>query len=69
MTTISIAYEVPAATVEAIRAMLDETALRDVNWNGADFKIVRDDFTCIEGNESHQAVALLNQIQDIISGQ
>lgn len=69
MTTISIAYEVPAATVEAIRAMLDETALRDVNWNGADFKIVRDDFTCIEGDESYGAAALLNRINDIICGE
>jgi hypothetical protein len=69
MTTISIAYEVPAATVEAIRAMLNETAKRDVNWNGADFKVVRDDFTCIEGNESYEAAALLYKIQDIISGQ
>lgn len=68
MTTISIAYEVPAASVKAIRAMLDETARHDVNWNGADFKIVRDDFTCIDNDDSHEAAALLNQIQNIISG-
>lgn len=69
MTTISIAYEVSAATVETIRFMLDETALRDVNWNGTDFKIVRDDFTCIEDNESLEATALLYKINDIICGQ
>ncbi|WP_437884629.1 hypothetical protein [Pseudomonas sp. LRF_L74] len=67
MTTISIAYEVPAATVEAIRVMLDEVARTDVNWNGADFKIVRDDFTSIE-EESYDAAALLNKINDVIDG-
>lgn len=65
MTVISIAYEVPAATVESIRAMLEETALKDANWNGAEFKIVRDDYTSIEA-DSHDAAALLTAINDII---
>ena len=68
MTTIQIAYEVPAATVTEIEAMLSETALRDINWNGADFIIERDDFTCIPNDKSADAVILLYAINDIITG-
>lgn len=68
MTIVQIAYEVPAATVAKIEAHLAETALRDINWNGADFKIERDDFTCIVDDESASAVCLLGEIHDIIAG-
>lgn len=69
MTTIQIAYEVDAAAVARVEALLAEVALRDVNWNGVDFKIERDDFTCIPDNESADAVALLHQINRAIDGQ
>lgn len=69
MTTIQIAYEVPAATVAKIEAHLDETALRDINWNGAEFKIERDDFTCIPDDDSADAVSLLHEINNIIRGE
>lgn len=68
MTIVQIAYEVPAETVAKIEAHLAEVALKDINWNGADFKIERDDFTCIPDDESADAVSLLIEINRIISG-
>lgn len=69
MTTICIAHEVPAETVEKVSAFLTDTALRDPNWNGANFRIKRDDFTCIDGCDEYAGAALLNSIQKIISGE
>ncbi|MTH45405.1 hypothetical protein [Intestinirhabdus alba] len=68
MTTITIANEVPAQTVAKIQAVLDDTALRDASWNGVNFQIERGDFTCIENDESAEAVRLLHKINDIIAG-
>lgn len=68
MTTIQIAYEVPAATVSKIEAHLAEVALHDINGNGAEFVIERDDYTCIPDSESADAISLLQQILRIISG-
>ena len=68
MTTVQIAYEVPAAVVAKIAAHLDDVALRDINWNGTEFQIERDDFTCIADDDSAEAASLLREINDIISG-
>ena len=46
-----------------------ETAVRDVNWNGASFKIERADFTCIPEDDSADAVSLFTEINDIIRGE
>ena len=69
MTIIQIATEVPAATVAKIEAHLAETAMRNVNWSGAEFEIERDDYTCIPGDDSADAAALLYEIQNIIQGE
>ena len=69
MTTVQIAYEVPASAVAKIKTLLSETAMRDVNWNGADFVIERDEFTCIPDSDSADAVALLGKINSIIRGE
>lgn len=69
MATIQIAYEVPAEVVAKIEKHLNEVALRDANWNGAEFSIERDEFTCILENESPEAVVLLNEINGIILGE
>lgn len=68
MTRIQIAHEVPDAAVSRVRAMLDEAALRNPNWNGAEFTIERDDFTCIPDDESADACALLAEVQRAIDG-
>lgn len=68
MTTITIANEVSAQAVAKIRELLDDVALRDINWNGAEFQLERGDFTCIENDDSHEAALLLRKIDDIIAG-
>lgn len=62
MTIISIAFEESAEAVARVRALLDDVARTDINWNGAVFQIVRDDFTGIEGDESAAAVILYGQV-------
>lgn len=69
MTTVQIAHEVDDAAVERVRALLDDAALRDPNWNGATFRVERADFTCIPSDESCDAVVLLNRIRRAISGE
>lgn len=69
MTTIQIAYEVPAATVANIEALLEETALYNFNCGGAVFKIERADYTCITDDDSIDAVSLFYEIQNIISSE
>lgn len=70
-TTISIAYEVSAAALARVETLLAETAAYDCNWNGADFRITRDDFTCIEESpaDEYTAAALLRSIYAAIDGQ
>jgi hypothetical protein len=68
MTTIVIAHDVQDDKIHKIEELLRDVALRDVNWNGAEFEIERGDFTCIPDDESADAVKLLNKIQEIISG-
>ena len=69
MTTVQIAYEVSAASVSKIEALLSETALRDPSWNGAEFNIERADFTCIPDDDSAGAVSLLQSIARTIRGE
>lgn len=66
MTTVSIAYEVSAVAVAAVRELLDDVTLRDPSWNGAEFRIERDDFTCVPDDDSAAAAALLRQIYGVI---
>lgn len=68
MTTIVIAYDVQDDKIKEIERLLNDVAIRDVNWNGVQLEIERGDFTCIPDDESSDAVKLLNKIQEIISG-
>lgn len=68
MTTIKIAYEVPENIIAKIEAHIKETVRCNISWNGAVFKIERDDFTHIQNNDSADAVSLLYEINNIISG-
>lgn len=67
MTTIKLAYEVTNEAAARVAAMLDDVAMTDPSWNGADFLIERDDFTCIAGEESYDAAALLSRVHAAIS--
>ena len=67
MTTVVISHAVSDSKVEAVLKYLDHVALRDVRWNGAEFTIERGDFTCIEYDESADAVALLHGVLEVLS--
>ena len=69
MTTIKIAYDVSDDAVARVESALNDVLLHDANWSGAEFKIERDEYTWIEGDESHNAASLLHSvIQPAISG-
>lgn len=67
MTTITLAYEVNAAAVARVQRLLDDVALRDPNWNGAEFRIDRDEFTSIDGCDEISGAILLNRVQQAIA--
>lgn len=66
MTTVQIDYAVSPEALARVSTLLDEVALRDPNWNGADFRIVRGDATCFPDTDSADAVALLHRIFAVI---
>lgn len=62
MTIIKIAYEVPAEAVARVESALEDVALRDPNWNGAEFSVERDDFTCVETSDELAGTSLLHSV-------
>lgn len=68
MITIHIEDSASQEAVDRVRAHLDEVVLRDINFNGAEFEIERDDFTWIDA-EGYDAAALLNNVQRILSAE
>lgn len=68
MTIIRIAYEESPEAVARVEKLLEEAAKYDPNWNGADFQIVRDDYTSMD-DDSYDAVALFGQVQAALSGE
>jgi hypothetical protein len=69
MTIIQIAYEVPADAVARVEQVLDTARLTNPAWNGADFRIEREEYTCMPNNYSYDANALFSQIQAAIANQ
>ena len=67
-TKIAIAYDVPDNKIAEIRAFLAETAAKNPQWNGANFQLIRDDFTEFVDNESPDAASLMREIFYIIKG-
>ena len=68
MTKIEIAYEVDAAAVERVKAMLGEVAVRDINFNGEEFEVVRGDFTCIPDNDDPKYIPIYHAVMREIEG-
>ena len=62
MTTITISYDESKEAVARVESALEETAKTDTDWNGADFVIERDDFTCIDCDDEYAGIALLNEV-------
>lgn len=69
MTTIQISHNASAAAVARVQALLSAESMNNPNWNGADFKIERDDYTCIPDDDSANACALLIRINRAIHGE
>jgi hypothetical protein len=69
MATVQIAYEVSPAALARVKALLADVAVHDCNWNGADFRIERGDFTCLPDDDSADAVGLLGKIQAAIGNE
>ncbi len=67
-TVIQIAHDIDVAAVARVEALLEETTMRNPNWNGASFAIERDDYTCVLDDDSADAIALLSQIHLAIAG-
>lgn len=68
-TTVYIERGVGAEVVAEIQALLDEVALRDPNWNGANFVIERGDYTEVDDKDEYAAAELYNQIVAVIRGE
>lgn len=66
MATIKVAYDVNAKAFAAIKALAAETVATDVNWNGAEISVERDEFTCVECNDEIAGTILLRQVFDLI---
>lgn len=68
-TTIQISDDVSSAAADRVQQFLDETALRDPSWNGAEFILQRGDYTCIPDDDSPAADSLLNSVYRVIDGE
>jgi len=66
MTNIHINYNVSPEALKRVEDYLDHVATFNPSWNGANFNIVRDDYTCIPDSDSYDAVTLLNGIYKAI---
>lgn len=69
MTTIQISREVSSDAVTRIQALLENEAMHNPNWNGAEFNVELADYTCIPDDDSADACQLLNQINRAIDGE
>lgn len=66
MITIYIAYSVSDFIYQVIVSHVESEFLRNINFNGMDYCILRDDFTMIDGDITGDVVALYQEIIDII---
>jgi hypothetical protein len=68
MTTIVIPHEASKDAVKRVRKILNEEALRNPNWNGADFRIRRGDFLDVRGRDEIASTVLYGKIAAAIDG-
>lgn len=69
MTTIQIAANVSAEAFARVQALAVETEKTDPNWNGADIRVERGDFTCVEGADELAGAVLLKSVFHAIDGE
>lgn len=68
MTVVKISHEVPADAVARVRSLLDLVEMREPSFNGADIRIERDDFTCVECDDQIAGADLLQRVYAAIDG-
>lgn len=66
MPTIFIAHEVADDKIPRIEALLQKETEVNPSWNGAVFKVERDDFTRFEGDYSYDTEGLMSLVWSII---
>ena len=69
MITITVSFDVSPAAFSRVEALAREVELRDVNYNGADIRIVRDDFTAVDDRDELRGAGLLSRVQHAIDGE
>lgn len=70
MTTVYIAFDKATdENISKVQALLDQEAMHNPDWSGAEFEIVQDDYTWIEARDEYAGTALLGQINRILNGE
>ena len=67
-TIIYIDHDEPEDAVQRVRDALNEVADHDVNWNGADFRVERDDYTWIKTKNEIAGAQLLGAVYSALEG-
>lgn len=65
---IQIAYEVPAAAVQRVEALVSASTLRDIELTDVPVSIERGEYTCIVDDDSAEAVQVLREVEAEIDG-
>ena len=60
---IYVQHEAPAAAVARVEALADDVAQRDADFNGADIRVRRDDFTWVEDSNELRGAKLLRRVE------
>lgn len=66
MATITVSFDVPAAAFARVEALAKEVKLNDPNYNGADIRVVRGDFTQVDDSDELRGAGLLYRVQSEI---
>ena len=69
MATIQIAANISAEAFARVQALAAETEKTNPNWNGADIRVERGDFTCVEDADELAGSALLHAVHRAIDGE
>ena len=66
MTTITVSFDVPAEAFARVEMMAHEIELNDPNYNGADIRVVRGDFTQVDDSDELRGAGLFCRVQNAI---
>lgn len=70
MNTVYIAFDQATdENIGRVRALLDQEAMHNPNWSGAEFEVALDDHTWIDTRNEYAGAALLGRIHRILNGE